>query len=36
VRSKDEFLCVIHDKMHHAKIAFLRFHVANKLIFGIG
>jgi hypothetical protein len=25
VRSKDEFLCIIHDKMHHAKTTLLRF-----------
>jgi hypothetical protein len=36
VWSKDEFLCVIHEKLDHAKIALLRFQVANKMIFGIG
>jgi hypothetical protein len=29
---KDEFLCVIHDKMDHAKIALPRFQVTNKMI----
>ncbi len=36
MRSKDEFLCVIHDKMDHVKIAFPRFQVANTMIFTIG
>ncbi len=36
VRSKDAFLCVIHDKMDHVKIAFPWFQVANTMIFTIG
>jgi hypothetical protein len=36
MRSKDEFLCIIHDKMDHAKNAFLRLKVCNKMIFGLG
>jgi hypothetical protein len=36
VQSKDEFLCIIHDKMDHAKIILPRFQVANKMIVTIG
>jgi len=36
VRSKDEFLYVIHDKMDHAKITFPRLQVVNKMICGLG
>jgi hypothetical protein len=36
VRSKDEFLCIIHDKMDHVKIAPPRLQVCNKMIFGVG
>jgi hypothetical protein len=36
VRSKDEFLYVIHDKMDHAKITLPRLHVVNKMICGLG
>jgi hypothetical protein len=36
VRSKDEFLCNIHDKMDHVKIALPRLQVCNKTIFGLG
>jgi hypothetical protein len=36
VQSKDEFLCVIHDKMDHPKIAFPKFQVTNKMIYGLG
>ncbi len=36
VRSKNEFLCIIHDKMDHAKIVLLRFQMCNKMIFGLG
>ncbi len=36
VRSKDEFLCIIYDKMDHAKTAFPRLQVCNKMIFGLG
>ncbi len=36
VQSKDEFLCIIHDKMDHAKTTFLRLQVCNKMIFGLG
>jgi hypothetical protein len=31
-----EFLCIIHDKMDHAKIALLRLQVCNKMIFRLG
>jgi hypothetical protein len=34
--SKDEFLCIIHDKMDHVKIAFPRLQVVNKMICGLG
>jgi hypothetical protein len=34
--SKDEFLCIIHDKMDHAKIALPRLQVYNKMIFSLG
>ncbi len=33
---KDEFLCVIHDKMDHAKTTFARLQVVNKMICGLG
>jgi hypothetical protein len=36
VRSKNEFLCVIHDKMDHAKIVVPRFQVTNKMISELG
>ncbi len=36
VWSKDEFLCIIHDKMDLAKTTFLRLQVCNKMIFGLG
>jgi len=36
MRSKDEFLCIIHDKMDHAKIALPRLQVCNKMISGLG
>jgi hypothetical protein len=36
VRLKDEFLCIIHDKMDHAKTAFPRLQVCNKMISGLG
>jgi hypothetical protein len=36
VISKDEFLCVIHDKMDHVKTAFPRLQVVNKMICGLG
>ncbi len=31
VQSKDEFMCVIHDKMDRAKVVLLRFQVMNKM-----
>jgi len=34
--SKDEFLCIIHDKMDHAKTTFSRLQVAKKMIWGLG
>jgi hypothetical protein len=36
MRSIDELLCIIHDKMDHAKIAFLRLQIYNKMISGLG
>jgi hypothetical protein len=36
VHSKDEFLCVIHDKMDHVKTTLPRLQVANKMICGLG
>jgi len=36
VQSKDEFLCVIHDKMDHAKTTLPRLQVVNKMICGLG
>jgi hypothetical protein len=36
VQSKDEFLCIIHDKMDRAKIMFPTLQVCNKMIFGLG
>jgi hypothetical protein len=30
--SKDEFLCIIHDKMDHAKTTLPRLQVCNKMI----
>jgi hypothetical protein len=36
MQSKDEFLCVIHDKMDHAKTTLPRFQMTNKMIFGLG
>jgi ABC-type iron transport system FetAB permease component len=34
MHSKDEFLCIIHDKMDHAKIALPRLQITNKMICG--
>jgi len=36
MRSKDEFLYIIHDKMDHAKITLPRLQMANKMICGLG
>jgi hypothetical protein len=36
MRSKDEFLCIIHVKMDHTKIALPRLQVCNKMIYGLG
>jgi hypothetical protein len=35
VHSKEDFLCLIHDKMNHSKTALLRFQVKNKMVFGL-
>jgi hypothetical protein len=35
VWSKNGFLCIIHDKMDHVKIALPRLQVANKIICGL-
>ncbi len=34
--SKDEFLCVIHDKMDHVKTTFARLQMVSKMICGHG
>jgi hypothetical protein len=34
--SKDEYLCIIHDKMDHAKSALPRLQVRNKMISSLG
>ncbi len=36
VQSKDEFLCIIHENMDHAKIVLSRLQVCNKMIFRLG
>jgi hypothetical protein len=36
VQSKEEFLCIIHDKMNHEKIALSRLQMCNKMIYGLG
>jgi hypothetical protein len=36
MQSKDEFLCIIHDKMDHAKTTLPRLQMCNKMIFGLG
>jgi hypothetical protein len=36
VQSKDEFLCIIHDTMDHAKIDLPRLQMCNKMVFGLG
>ncbi len=36
MRLKNEFLCIIHDKIDHAKIALPKLQVYNKMIFGLG
>ncbi len=33
--SKDEFLCITHDKMDHAIIALSSLQVCNKMIYGL-
>ncbi len=33
---KDEFLCIIHEKMDRVKTILPRFQVTNKMIFGLG
>jgi hypothetical protein len=35
MRSKDEFLFIVHDKMDHAKTTLLRLQVCNKMIHGL-
>jgi len=35
VWSKDEFLCIIHDKMDHTKTTLPRLQIYNKMIFGL-
>jgi len=34
IRSKEEFLCIIHDKMDHSKIVLPRLQVKNKMVVG--
>ncbi len=36
MRSKDEFIYIIHNKMDHAKITLPRLQVVNKMICGLG
>ncbi len=36
MRSKDKFLCIIHDKMDHTKIALPRLQIYNKMMHGLG
>ncbi len=36
VQSKDEFLCIIHDKMDHVKIALPTLQMCNEMIVGLG
>jgi hypothetical protein len=33
---KDEFLCIIHDKMDHVKIALPTLQMCNEMIVGLG
>jgi hypothetical protein len=34
IQSKEEFLCIIHDKMDHLKVILLRLQVKNKMVVG--
>jgi len=36
VQLKDEFLCIIHDKMDHVKIALPTLQMCNEMIVGLG
>jgi hypothetical protein len=36
VQSKEEFLCIIHDKMDHSKTTLPRLQVKNKMVVGLG
>jgi hypothetical protein len=36
MQSKDEFLCIIHDEMDHAKTVLPRLQMCNKMILGLG
>ncbi len=36
IQSKEEFLCIIHNKMDHLKIALPRLQVKNKMVVGLG
>jgi hypothetical protein len=36
IQLKDEFLCIVHDKMDHLKIALSMLQVKNKMVVGLG
>jgi len=36
IQSKDEYLCIIHDKMDHSKTTLLKLQVKNKMVVGLG
>ncbi len=36
MQSKEDFLCVIHHKMNHSKIALPRLEVKNKIVSKLG
>jgi hypothetical protein len=35
IQSKEEFFCIIHNKMDHSKIALARLQVKNKMVVGL-
>jgi hypothetical protein len=36
IQSKEDYLCIIHDKMDHSKSAFPKLLVKNKMVLGLG
>jgi hypothetical protein len=36
IQSNDNFLCIIHDKIDHLKIALPKLEVKNKMVFSLG